>query len=441
MLLLVGAAYATLRAVEAGRTRWLLLAAALVGFGFLTKMLQAFLVLPAFAAVWLIAAPVGIGRRHPRPRARRARAAGQRGLVGARGRAVARGRAPVHRRLADATACWSWCSATTASAGSPATRSAASAAARAGAGRLGPDRADAAVRRPARRAGVLAAARRRSCCSSRCCGGRGAPRAPTHCAPPRCSGAAGCSSPAVTFSLMAGIFHGYYLVALAPAIAALVAIGAALLWRRPRRARPAAGARGRARADGGVGVRAAAPDPRRGSRGSPGRCSAAGSSPRSACSWPTACRACWLRARRALAIVMSLAGPAGYAVATAATPHTGAIPSAGPAGAGMGGAVLRQGPGPRRPGRRPGQPAAGGPGPAGWSPASRAAPTGQAATRPAGSPGAPAGAGSAGCSAPRPRRRPRWISLAQDAGALHLGGSGRRLQQRGRLPAGHRCTR
>jgi hypothetical protein len=62
-LLLVGAAYATLRAVERGGTRWLLLAATLVGFGFLTKMLQAFLVLPALAAVWLLAAPVGWGRR------------------------------------------------------------------------------------------------------------------------------------------------------------------------------------------------------------------------------------------------------------------------------------------------------------------------------------------------------------------------------------------
>ena len=63
MLLLVAAAYATLRAVERGGTRWLLLAATLVGFGFLAKMLQAFLVLPALAAVWLLAAPVGWGRR------------------------------------------------------------------------------------------------------------------------------------------------------------------------------------------------------------------------------------------------------------------------------------------------------------------------------------------------------------------------------------------
>ena len=34
------------------------------------------------------------------------------------------------------------------------------------------------------------------------------------------------------FSLSAGVIHTYYTVALAPAIAALVAIGAALLWRR-----------------------------------------------------------------------------------------------------------------------------------------------------------------------------------------------------------------
>src|SRR5699024_3479892 len=35
----------------------------------------------------------------------------------------------------------------------------------------------------------------------------------------------------LTFSFMAGIFHAYYTVALAPAVAALVAIGAHTLWR------------------------------------------------------------------------------------------------------------------------------------------------------------------------------------------------------------------
>ncbi len=36
----------------------------------------------------------------------------------------------------------------------------------------------------------------------------------------------------LTFSFMAGIFHAYYTVALAPAVAALVGIGAIVLWRR-----------------------------------------------------------------------------------------------------------------------------------------------------------------------------------------------------------------
>ena len=63
VLLLVLAAYAISRAVESGRTRWLALTGALLGFGFLTKMLQAFLVLPAFALVYLIAGPPRLGRR------------------------------------------------------------------------------------------------------------------------------------------------------------------------------------------------------------------------------------------------------------------------------------------------------------------------------------------------------------------------------------------
>ena len=63
VLVLIGAAYATQRAVETGHTRWLVLAGVLVGAGFLAKMLQAFLVLPALTAVWLLAAPVGWWRK------------------------------------------------------------------------------------------------------------------------------------------------------------------------------------------------------------------------------------------------------------------------------------------------------------------------------------------------------------------------------------------
>jgi 4-amino-4-deoxy-L-arabinose transferase-like glycosyltransferase len=63
VLLLVGSAYAMVRALEDGRTRWLVLAGTLVGFGFLTKMLQAVVVLPGFALVYLYAAPVPLRRR------------------------------------------------------------------------------------------------------------------------------------------------------------------------------------------------------------------------------------------------------------------------------------------------------------------------------------------------------------------------------------------
>jgi 4-amino-4-deoxy-L-arabinose transferase-like glycosyltransferase len=63
VLLLVLGAYATIRAIETASTRWLILAGIFVGFGFLTKMLQAFLVLPAFAAAYLMAGPTSVRRR------------------------------------------------------------------------------------------------------------------------------------------------------------------------------------------------------------------------------------------------------------------------------------------------------------------------------------------------------------------------------------------
>src|SRR5689334_22251297 len=63
VLLLVAGAYATVRALETASTRWLALVGVLVGFGFLTKMLQALLVVPAFALAYLVAAPTGFWRR------------------------------------------------------------------------------------------------------------------------------------------------------------------------------------------------------------------------------------------------------------------------------------------------------------------------------------------------------------------------------------------
>jgi 4-amino-4-deoxy-L-arabinose transferase-like glycosyltransferase len=62
-LLLTGATYATMRALEKAQTKWLVLAGALVGFGFITKMMQAFLIIPVLAVVYLLAAPTGWWRR------------------------------------------------------------------------------------------------------------------------------------------------------------------------------------------------------------------------------------------------------------------------------------------------------------------------------------------------------------------------------------------
>ena len=63
VFLLVCAAWAMGRATERGSWRWITLAGALVGFAFLTKSLQAFLVLPGFLAMYAVAAPVAGWRR------------------------------------------------------------------------------------------------------------------------------------------------------------------------------------------------------------------------------------------------------------------------------------------------------------------------------------------------------------------------------------------
>jgi hypothetical protein len=129
---------------------------------------------------------------------------------------------------------------------------------------------------------------------------------------------------------MAGIFHPYYTVALAPAIGALVGIGAVELWRR-RAMVPLALTLAVTAAWSYVLLKRSA----------------------EFLPWlaPTVLAAGLvvavglLAARRRMAavlagagLIVALAGPAAYAVDTAATAHTGSIPSAGPAVAGgMGG--------------------------------------------------------------------------------------------------------
>ncbi len=63
VLLLVAAAYAVTRAIESTSTKWLLLAGAFVGTGFISKMMQAFLVVPAFGLAYLVAADTSLRRR------------------------------------------------------------------------------------------------------------------------------------------------------------------------------------------------------------------------------------------------------------------------------------------------------------------------------------------------------------------------------------------
>jgi len=62
-LLMTCGAYAMTRALERDSTRWIVAAGASVGLAFLAKELQAFLVLPAFGLAYLIAGPPQLGRR------------------------------------------------------------------------------------------------------------------------------------------------------------------------------------------------------------------------------------------------------------------------------------------------------------------------------------------------------------------------------------------
>lgn len=135
---------------------------------------------------------------------------------------------------------------------------------------------------------------------------------------------------ALVFSFANGIVHDYYTVALAPAIGAVLGIGATMLWRNRSDVRAAMVM---AATVAGTAILAAVLLARhddwlpwlRGVIAAGGVLAAVlllviGRLPRRAAT-----------AVGALAVLVCLAGPAAYAVVTAATPHTGAIPSVGPA--------------------------------------------------------------------------------------------------------------
>ena len=62
LTMLLGA-WAVMRAAETGKWRWLMLTAVLVGLGFNIKMLEAYLVVPAYALLYLLAAPRSLKMR------------------------------------------------------------------------------------------------------------------------------------------------------------------------------------------------------------------------------------------------------------------------------------------------------------------------------------------------------------------------------------------
>ncbi|MFE9804437.1 glycosyltransferase family 39 protein [Streptomyces goshikiensis] len=62
-LLLTATVYCVLRALDGAHTKWLVLAGAVIGLAFLTKTLQAFVILPPLALLYAVCAPTRLRRR------------------------------------------------------------------------------------------------------------------------------------------------------------------------------------------------------------------------------------------------------------------------------------------------------------------------------------------------------------------------------------------
>ena len=438
-LLLVAGAYAVVRALEGGATRWLVLAGACVGLGFLAKQLQALLVVPAFALVYLAAAPGSLGRRL--------------------GQLVAAGAAMV------ASAGW-WvaivellpASARPYIGGSQTNSILELTFGYNGLGRLTGDETGSVGGGPGGGWGQTGWTRM----FGAEVGGQVAWLLPAALLllaaglwltrrAPRTNRARAAFAlwggwlvvTGAVFSFMQGIFHAYYAVALAPAVGALVGMGATGLW-EVRRSLVA-----RWWLAGTVAVTAVwswvllrrTPDwhPELAPLVLLGGLAVAALI--AAVPWQGPASSGWAgRGGRRMAaavagagLLVALAGPAAYSLDTAATPHGGAIPSAGPAvqGGGPGG-------GPRGGGFRNG----GGPPPGfgrdGGGPFGQAAPGGPGGTGPwrgrrAGRHGRPA----------RRRHARRRAGRAAAAGRrpLHLGRGRGRVELGRRGPAGHRRAR
>jgi 4-amino-4-deoxy-L-arabinose transferase-like glycosyltransferase len=329
VLLLIGAAHCVLRACEKGASRWwLITAGTLVGFGFLAKMLQAFIVLPGFAAAYLVAGHHSVRRRIADllaaaaalivsggwylllvelwPTSARPYIGGSQHdsivelALGYNGLGRLTGDEPGGLGNMNFDVGW---------------------------GRLFGNQMGTTI------GWLLPAAV--ICLAAGLAITRRAPRTdPTRAALMLWGGWLVVT--AMVFSFANGILHPYYTVALAPAVAALIGVGATLLWRNRSDIRAATALSATElvtiilaavllsrHADWMPWLRAAVAV---GGVGAAALLMVAGSLVA-----PVA------RTVAALAVAACLAAPAAYAVATAGTPHSGAIPSVGPARHGFGG--------------------------------------------------------------------------------------------------------
>jgi 4-amino-4-deoxy-L-arabinose transferase-like glycosyltransferase len=336
VLLMVAGAYCLTRSLERASTRWLMAAGAMIGFAFLAKMLQAFLVLPAYSLVYLYAAPTGFWRR-----IRQLLAAGATLIVSCGWWVAIVALWPVGSRpFIDGSPDNNIFNLITGYNGLERIFSGSGAGGGAGGGagfsgstgvfRLFNDLmgGQASWLIPAALLAIVVAlvVRRR------------APRTDRLRAAALLWGG-WLIVTAIVFSFGQGIIHTYYTVALAPAIAALVAIGAALLWplRRSAGARLAAAA-----AVGGTAVWAFVLLDRTPSwepwlRFVVLACGLIAAAGLAAGPWVARAGRRAGAAVAVLGVVAMIAGPAAYAAQTISTAHTGSIPSAGPSSAGTGG--------------------------------------------------------------------------------------------------------
>lgn len=330
VLLLVAAAYCVQRASEKDSSRWWLIAAGVaVGFGFLAKMLQAFLVLPGFAVAYLIAAHRPVRRRVV-------------DLLGALAAVVVSG--GWYLLLAEL-----WPASSRPYIGGSQHNSIVELAlGYNGLGRLTGDEPGGlgnlnhdvgwgrlfGTGMGLEIAWLLPAAV--VCLAAGLIITRRAPRTdPTRAALIGWGGWLAVT--AVVFSYMNGIMHPYYTVALAPAVAACIGIGATLLWRNRFDIRAATALSGTVLV---TTVLSAVLLSRHGEWLPWLRATVAVGGVGAAVLLLVVGRFTRPRAVAALAVASCLLAPAAYAMVTAATPHTGAIPSAGPPRTGAGGGFM-----------------------------------------------------------------------------------------------------